>query len=281
MSAHHVLAGGSCGFMTRQRQGKGPSHQPTMSSGNTAAPSPVRAITSTLSTRAAPPVPPAYQTYEPLARAVLRRRLLYDILPLSILPVWTSAICWKMWNSGRMSASGILNTLAIPIHPSTLLMTTILWVFGVLPLVILRKSQLTGESINNDLCIQSYVLQLFPLPPLLPPNASRSPFPNHTHSVHSHCTFSQAFSFQPLMSYSVASVAIILGFSSNRGTYSPSRDPHWNLSWLPGNIPIVSAGAFYYYSWHKLHWPSVFISGTFCLIAQLFVGGMTRCVPFL
>ncbi|KAI0277030.1 nucleoporin protein Ndc1-Nup [Russula aff. rugulosa BPL654] len=115
-----------------------------MSSGNTAAPSPVRAITSTLSTRAAPTVPPASQTYEPLARAVLRRRLLYDILPLSILPVWTSAICWKMWNSGGMSASGILNTIAIPIHPGTLLMTTIVWVFGVLPLIVLRKSQLTA-----------------------------------------------------------------------------------------------------------------------------------------
>ena len=124
---------------------------PTMFGGNTATPSPVRAITSTLSTRAAPPVPPASQTYEPLARAVLRRRLLYDILPLSILPVWTSAICWKMWNSGGMSASGILNTLVIPIHPGTLLMTTILWVFGVLPLIVLRKSQLTGESINKDL----------------------------------------------------------------------------------------------------------------------------------
>jgi nucleoporin NDC1 len=122
-----------------------------MSSGNTAAPSPVRAITSTLSTRAAPTVPPASQTYEPLARAVLRRRLLYDILPMSILPVWTSAICWKMWNSGGMSTSGILNTVAIPIHPGTLLMTTIVWVFGVLPLIVLRKSQLTGESINRDL----------------------------------------------------------------------------------------------------------------------------------
>ena len=130
--------------------------EPTMSSANTPAPSPwnsppVRAITSTLSTRAAPPVPPASQTYEPLARAVLRRRLLYDILPLSILPVWTSAICWKMWGSGGMSASGILNTLVMPIHPGTLLMTTIVWVFGVLPLIVLRKSQLTGESINRDL----------------------------------------------------------------------------------------------------------------------------------
>ena len=207
----------------------------TMSSGNTAPPSPwssppVRAITSTLSTRAAPPVPPASQTYEPLARAVLRRRLLYDILPLSILPVWTSAICWKMWSSGGIPASGILNTLVTPIHPGTLLMTTIVWVFGVLPLIVLRKSQLTGESMNRDPWIQSYLLQLFPHPPHLPPNASRPPFPSHTPSVHCRCTFSQPFSFQHLMSYSAASVVIVLGFSSNRGTAFHPRFLPTNLS---------------------------------------------------
>jgi hypothetical protein len=87
----------------------------------TAAPSPDRAITSTLSTRAAPTI--TSQTYEPLARAVLRRRLFYEILSLSILPVSTSTICWKMWNSGGMSASGILNTLVMPIHPGMLLMS--------------------------------------------------------------------------------------------------------------------------------------------------------------
>ena len=220
-----------------------------MSSGNSAASSPwnsppVRAITSTLSTRAAPPVPPASQTYEPLARAVLRRRLLYDILPLSILPVWSSAMCWKMWNYGGISALGILNTLVIPIHPGTLLMTTIVWAFGVLPLIVLRKLQLTGESINRDLWIQSYLLQLFPHPPPLPPNASRSPFPNHTPSAHSHCTFSQAFSFRHLISYSAASVVIILGFSSNRGTYSSSQNPLYKLILSSRKHPYRLSGRF-------------------------------------
>ena len=126
-----------------------------MSTGNPATSSPwhsppTRAITSTLSTRTAPSVPPATQTYEPLARAVLRRRLLYDILPLSAFPVWISATLWRTWNAGGLSALGILNTLVMPVHPSTLLMTTLVWVFGVLPLIVLRKSQLTGESINRN-----------------------------------------------------------------------------------------------------------------------------------
>lgn len=127
-----------------------------MSTGNTLTSSPwhsppVRAITSTLSTRAAPPVPPASQTYEPLARAVLRRRLLHDILPLSILPVWISATLWRTWNVGGLSALGILNAIIVPIHPTTLLMTTFVWVFGVLPLIVLRKLQLTGESVDRNL----------------------------------------------------------------------------------------------------------------------------------
>ncbi|KAI0279148.1 hypothetical protein BGY98DRAFT_1096376 [Russula aff. rugulosa BPL654] len=98
-------------------------------------------------------------------------------------------------------------------------------VFGVLPLIVLRKSQPTGESINRDFLIQSYLLQLFAHPPPLPPNASRPPFPNYA-PVHSHYAFSQAFSFQYLMSCnSAASVVITLKFSLNRGTYSPSWNP--------------------------------------------------------
>jgi nucleoporin NDC1 len=109
---------------------------------------PSRALTSTLSARAAPQVPPATQTYEPHARAVLRRRLLYDILPLSILPVWVYTIFWKSWNVGGMSALSVLKAVLVPFLPTTLLVTIFVWAFGVLPVVVLRKSQLTGESAN-------------------------------------------------------------------------------------------------------------------------------------
>jgi len=130
--------------------------QLTMSTGSTSSspsqlPPPTRAITSTLSARAAPAVPPATQTYEPLARAVLRRRLLYDILPLSILPVWTCTIFWNTWNAGGVSALSVLKAFIMPFHPSTLLLTIFVWAFGVLPTIVLRKSQLTGESLNRGL----------------------------------------------------------------------------------------------------------------------------------
>ncbi len=60
------------------------------------------------------------------------------------------------------------NTLVMPIHPGTLLMTTVVWLFSVLPLIVLRKSQFTGESINRDL------LDLIFLPTAVPTPSSPS-----------------------------------------------------------------------------------------------------------
>ena len=106
---------------------------------------PVRAITSTLSARASPSVPPASQTYEPYARAVLRRRLLYHILPQSSLTVWASTSFWATWCAGGISALTLSKLLVMPFLPTTLLVTFLVWAFGVLPIIILRKSHLTGE----------------------------------------------------------------------------------------------------------------------------------------
>jgi hypothetical protein len=133
----------------------------------------------------------------------------------------------------------------MPIMPSTLLVTTVVWTFGVLPIIVLRKSLLTGEPINSDPSIPSYLLQLLPRPPPLLRNASKSRFPNHAPSEHSQCTFSQAFSFQRLISYLSAFskvlpvVVITLESSSNRGTYSSYRDPPSIHLHLLGNTLIT------------------------------------------
>lgn len=121
-----------------------------MSTGNTATsparfPQPVRAITSTISARASPSVPLASQTYEPLARAVLRRRLLYHILPQSSLTVWASTTFWVTWHAGGVSTLPLSKLLVIPFLPTTILVTFLVWAFGVLPIIVLRKSRLTGE----------------------------------------------------------------------------------------------------------------------------------------
>ncbi len=106
---------------------------------------PLRAITSTLSARAPPSVPPASQTYEPLARAVLRRRLLYHILPQSSLAVWALTTFWMTSYAGGISTLSLSKLLVIPILPTTLLLTFLVWAFGVLPIIVFRKSHLTGE----------------------------------------------------------------------------------------------------------------------------------------
>lgn len=125
-----------------------------MSTGNTATsatrPSQtVRAITSTLSARSSPSVPPASQTYEPLARAVLRRRLLYYILPQSSLTVWASTTFWMTWHAGGISALSLSKLLVIPFLPTTLLVAFLVWAIGVLPIIVLRKSHLTGERCEH------------------------------------------------------------------------------------------------------------------------------------
>lgn len=157
--------------------------------------SPVRAITSTLSARAAPPVPPASQTYEPLARAVLRRRLLYDVLLPSTLPVWVSTIFWNTWNVGGISALSILNAFIMPLLPSTLLMTTVAWALGVLPVIVLRKSQLTSESINRDL-----------LNPVLHPAAVPTPSPSPSQRIK--VAFSKPHTLRALSVYILTTVLI-------------------------------------------------------------------------
>ncbi|KAJ6586712.1 hypothetical protein B0H10DRAFT_2094665, partial [Mycena sp. CBHHK59/15] len=70
-------------------------------------PTPIRAITTPLRTRAAPPIPPAGELYEPLAKAVLRRRLTHRIfLPTALLALVHAAV-WLAW-LGRFGAARVL-----------------------------------------------------------------------------------------------------------------------------------------------------------------------------
>ncbi|KAI0300488.1 nucleoporin protein Ndc1-Nup [Multifurca ochricompacta] len=97
-----------------------------------------------------PPVPPSTQTYEPLARSVLRRRLLYDILTFSALPVWASTVFWNTWYAGGISTLSFSNAIAMPFIPTTLLMTILVWAFGVLPIIVLRKLHLTAVPMPSS-----------------------------------------------------------------------------------------------------------------------------------
>ena len=106
---------------------------------------PVRAITSTLATRSAPPVPPASQSYEPLVKAVLRRRLFSDVVAPSIGLSWavTSVTCILI--QGGVTKVGLWATVYNLFSPWTLLFATAAWLIGSLPVIVLRHRYLTGE----------------------------------------------------------------------------------------------------------------------------------------
>ncbi len=100
---------------------------------------PIRAIPSTLLSRTAPTIPPASQLYEPLVKGVLRHRQ-YKIFLHSGLFCWFLVTTWATW-SGRKG-----DLLLLPVNPSTLAYTLATFGVGALPVVVLRKSHLAGES---------------------------------------------------------------------------------------------------------------------------------------
>ncbi|KAI0051541.1 hypothetical protein FA95DRAFT_1485201 [Auriscalpium vulgare] len=106
---------------------------------------PARASTSSLlSARSTPVLPPASQTYEPQARAILKHRLSYGILLPSTLPVWASASYWVAHSYGGFQTLGVVNAILVPLLPSTLVVAFLAWALGVLPVVVMRKAYLTA-----------------------------------------------------------------------------------------------------------------------------------------
>ncbi|KAL6298512.1 nucleoporin protein Ndc1-Nup [Sparassis latifolia] len=101
---------------------------------------PIRAITSKVSTRSAPPLPPASQTYEPLVKAILRHRLLYNIFLWSLFSAWVLTAWWSTWCQGRVE---ILSAVGNVLAPKTLAFTLATWMSAVLPAVVLRNRYMT------------------------------------------------------------------------------------------------------------------------------------------
>ncbi|KAJ7488954.1 hypothetical protein FB451DRAFT_1521815 [Mycena latifolia] len=96
------------------------------------APTPIRVITMPLRSSAAPPIPAAAQLYEPLAKAVLRRRLTARIFPATGLLCVFAAGVW-LASIGRVNGSGV----------GVLGAAAGMWVAAVLPVLLVRKAFLT------------------------------------------------------------------------------------------------------------------------------------------
>ena len=101
---------------------------------------PIRAIPSTLLSRTAPIIPPAAQAYEPLVKRVLRHRQ-YKIFLRAGLFSWFLVATWAV------SRAGGVESLLMPIHPSTWAYAAATFALGALPVVVLRKTYLAGEHL--------------------------------------------------------------------------------------------------------------------------------------
>jgi len=105
---------------------------------------PTRAFTSTILSRSSQSVPPASVTFEPLVKSVLRHRLLYNIFAYSFLFSWVQTALWLVWIRGGINALGIGGCLVTPVLPMTVVLACVNWAVAALPVIILRKVELTG-----------------------------------------------------------------------------------------------------------------------------------------
>ena len=117
-----------------------------MPSGPPGPSTPMRAITSTLAARSAPRIPPATQTYEPLVKSIIGKRLVYSILAPSLAYSWALANVWSKWSQGGPSQLGLWGSFVDCVKPLTLLYASAIWVLGVVPALVIRNRFLTGES---------------------------------------------------------------------------------------------------------------------------------------
>ena len=123
---------------------------------------PIRAITSTLSLRSAPSIPPPSKTYEPLLKAILHNRLIYSIFLYSAAFTWAVVALYLLWLQGGTPGLGLVGAVLSPISPWTVLFALAAWLLGVLPVIILRKAYLTGQFSSHLVfslpsCPQSFV----------------------------------------------------------------------------------------------------------------------------
>ena len=118
----------------------------TMSSAAAGTSTPMRALPSNLALRAAPTLPPASQSYEPLVKNVLRQRLLRMFLYSGVFS-WFLVVIASTLRQGGIRKLGITGLLANPFMPRTLAVAGVIWLFGVVPVLVMRKTYLTGAHL--------------------------------------------------------------------------------------------------------------------------------------
>ena len=117
----------------------------TMSSSLTQGATPIAAISSSLSKRPTPTLPPASQIYEPHVRSILARRLVRRVFTTSVITSWILASLWMAWMKGGVEVIGPLGWIANWLSLSSLLCASLWWLFASVPVAVLRKTYISGK----------------------------------------------------------------------------------------------------------------------------------------
>ncbi|KAF8638636.1 hypothetical protein AX17_002061 [Amanita inopinata Kibby_2008] len=106
---------------------------------------PIRAITSSFTSRPAPSVPLPSQAYEPLVKHILQQRLIRNIFFCSGVVCWLQSTLWTIWSHGGIERLGS-RSLVAPFFPCTLVSAGATWLVAALPAVIVRKAYLAVKQ---------------------------------------------------------------------------------------------------------------------------------------
>ena len=122
----------------------------TMSSSLNQGATPIAAISSSLSKRPTPTLPPASQIYEPHVKSVLARRLVRRVFTTSVITSWILASLWMAWMKGGVEVIGPLGWIANWLSLSSLLCASLWWLFASVPIAVLRKTYISGKYILSN-----------------------------------------------------------------------------------------------------------------------------------
>jgi hypothetical protein len=103
---------------------------------------PIRAISSKISTKLTPSLPSPTETYDPLVKTVFRHRLQ---LSLSVSAAYTYVVinAWTLWQAGGIAKVGLWGALWLLISPRTICTTFVAWMIMAVPVTVFRKLFLT------------------------------------------------------------------------------------------------------------------------------------------
>ena len=104
----------------------------------------ITALPSTLGSRAAPTLPSASTTYEPLLKPVLGQRFAQQVLGVSLCAVCTISVLWASWDAGSVGSLSVLSFVKNAFSPSAIALTLVWGLGAVVPVAILRKRHVQG-----------------------------------------------------------------------------------------------------------------------------------------